>query len=114
VSNSPGNLIPLTVSCAAAPDCFVTVSRFSRTVPSRFGPGDYEDATIEATRDGGATWTEIAMPTVDGAPLATVFPLICPSPEGCIAVAATPRQEDLTGQREIISSLPATGNPHSG
>jgi photosystem II stability/assembly factor-like uncharacterized protein len=113
VSNSPGNRIPLTVSCAAALDCFVTVSRFSKTVPDASGPGGYEDATIEATRDGGATWTPIALPTVDGAALATVFPLSCPIPAGCIAVAATPRQENLTGQREIISSLPATGNPHS-
>jgi hypothetical protein len=114
VSSSPGRLIPMTVSCAAALDCFVTVSRFSKTVRSIFGPGGYEDATIEATRDAGATWTTIAMPTVDGVPLAEVFPLSCPSPAGCIAVAATPRQQDLTGRREIISSFPAAGNPQGG
>jgi len=110
VSNSAGSLSPLGVSCAAALDCFVTVSRFSKTVSNGFGRGSYEDAAIEATRNGGAAWTRIAIPTVSGAPLAMVFPLSCPSSAGCIAVAATPRQENRTGQREIISSFPAAGN----
>jgi photosystem II stability/assembly factor-like uncharacterized protein len=114
VSSSPGKLIPHSVSCAAKLDCFVAVSRFSKTVLSPFGRGGYEDATVEATRDEGVAWTTIALPTAAGAPLATVFPLSCPSPAGCIAVAATTRQENQTGQREIVSSFPAASSPVKG
>jgi photosystem II stability/assembly factor-like uncharacterized protein len=106
VSTSRG-ATPLSVSCAAALDCYVAVSDFSATAPGAFGRGGYEDATVEATRDGGATWTTIALPTVGGARLAEVFPLSCPSPVGCIAVAATPQQASgADGKREIISSFP--------
>lgn len=107
VSASPGNLVPLSVSCAAALDCFVAASDFSQTAPGATGPGGYQDATVEATHDGGATWTTIELPTMDGAPLAEVFPLSCPSQAGCIGVAATPRQANsVDSRREIISSFP--------
>ena len=106
---------PLTVSCAAALDCFVPVSDFSATAPGATAPGGYEDATIEATHDGGANWSTIALPEMDGTPLAEVYPLSCPGPAGCIAVAATPRQANgVDGQREIISSFPAASSPVTG
>jgi hypothetical protein len=114
VSTSPGSVIPLSVSCAAALDCFVAVSGFSQTVPDAAGPGGYEDATVEATHDGGGTWTTIELPTIAGAPLAEVFPLSCPSQAGCMGVAATPRQENgVDPQREIISSFPVASRPVS-
>jgi photosystem II stability/assembly factor-like uncharacterized protein len=109
VSTSP-NRTPASVSCAAALDCFVSVSEFSDTPP----PGSYQDATVEATRDGGATWTSIEPPTVAGGPLAVIFPLSCPSQAGCIGVAATPRQFNDVGGRDIISSFPAAGSPATG
>jgi photosystem II stability/assembly factor-like uncharacterized protein len=101
---------PLAVSCAAGLSCFVAVSRWSATVPGAFGPGGYERATIEVTHDGGAAWSKISLPAVGRTPLAEVFPLSCPSPAGCIAVAATPRQlNGVDPRREIISSFPAPG-----
>jgi hypothetical protein len=107
--------IPLFVSCAAAGDCFVAVSDYSASAPGPFGGGGYVDARIEATRDGGATWTTIALPEVDGAQLGEVYPLSCPSPAGCIGVAATPRQASgVNAQREIISSFPAASSPVTG
>ena len=114
VSTSPG-ATPLSVSCAAALDCFVAVSDFSQTVPSATGPGGVQDATVEVTHDGGATWTTIELPTVDGAPLAEVFALSCSSQAGCMGVAATPRQANgVDSRREIISSFPTASSPMTG
>ena len=99
----------LTVSCATALTCFVTVSRES----ANSGFAGYDRAIVEATQDGGGTWSTISLPTADGSPLAEVFPLSCPSQVGCIAVAATARQF-LGSQREIISSFPAAGRAATG
>jgi len=102
VARSPGHVIPLSVTCAAAGECFVSVSRISDSAAT----GGYQDAAVEVTRNGGATWTRIALPTVDGTRLAKVFPLSCPSAAGCIGVAATPRQAASPfDQRVIISSF---------
>jgi photosystem II stability/assembly factor-like uncharacterized protein len=118
VSTSPGTEIPLSVSCAAALDCFVSVSRLSAATQSSAGPGSYEDATIEATRNGGATWTTIALPAVGATQLAEVYPVSCPNQAGCVGVAATPQQANDAGpegsQREIISSFPAAGRAVTG
>jgi hypothetical protein len=106
---------PLSISCATALDCFMPVSDFSATAPDATGLGRYEDATIEATRNAGASWTTMTLPTVGGAQLALVYPLSCPSSTGCIGVAATPRQANgADGKREIISSFPAAGSPATG
>jgi photosystem II stability/assembly factor-like uncharacterized protein len=116
VSTSPGSVIPLSVSCATALDCFVAVSGYSQNAPDiTMGPGGYQDARIEATHDGGAAWTTIELPTVAGAPLAAVFPLSCPSQAGCIGLAATARQANgVDSRREIISSFPDAGSPATG
>jgi photosystem II stability/assembly factor-like uncharacterized protein len=103
VGTASGSITPLTVSCAVALDCFVAVSG---------GPGAYQDARIEATDDGGASWTTIGLPPVGGRPLAEVFPLSCPSQDGCVGVAATPQQANgADEQREIISSFPSQTTP---
>jgi hypothetical protein len=103
VGTASGSITPLTVSCAVALDCFVAVSA---------GLGAYQDAKIEATDDGGASWTTIGLPPVGGRPLAEVFPLSCPSQDGCIGVAATPQQANgADEQREIVSSLPSQTTP---
>lgn len=107
--------IPLSVSCAVALECFVAVSDFSPNVPSATGPGGYQDATVEVTRDGGASWSTIGLPTMAGAPLAEVFPLSCPSQAGCVGVAATLRQANgVDSRREIISSFPAASSQVTG
>jgi photosystem II stability/assembly factor-like uncharacterized protein len=103
VGTASGSITALTVSCAVALDCFVAASR---------GPGAYQDAKIEATDDGGASWTTIGLPPVGGRPLAEVFPLSCPSPDGCIGLAATPQQANgADSQREIVSSFPSPATP---
>jgi hypothetical protein len=116
VGTSPGSVIPLSVRCAAALDCTVAVSGYSQNAPgATMGPGGYQDARIEATHDGGVSWTTIGLPAVAGVPLAEVFPLSCPSQAGCIGLAATPRQANgVNGRREIISSFPAAGSPATG
>lgn len=111
VSTSPG-ATPLAVSCATALECFVAVSDFSQAVPDAMGPGGYQDATVEVTRDGGATWTTIGLPTMAGGALAEVFPLSCPSQAGCMGVAATSQQANgLDPRREIVSNFPPQATP---
>jgi photosystem II stability/assembly factor-like uncharacterized protein len=100
VARSPGHVIPLSVTCAAAGECFVSVSRISDNAAA----SGYQDAAVEVTRNGGATWTRIALPRVDGTRLAKVFPLSCPSAAGCIGVAATPRQAASAFDRRVIIS----------
>jgi photosystem II stability/assembly factor-like uncharacterized protein len=85
-----------TLSCATGLDCFISAS----------GIGG---AAIEATQDGGHTWQPVPLPAVGGHPLALVFPMSCPDPAGCVAVAATAAQFNGSGQKRIIISnlLPA-------
>jgi hypothetical protein len=106
--------IAISVSCATDEDCFVSAAGTTSS-------GGYDDPVIEATHDGGTTWAPLALPTVDGSPLALVFPLSCPVGDGCIGVGATPQEFDTpatsppTGwvgvgpKRVIISNLPAPG-----
>ncbi len=84
--------VGIEVSCATGRDCFVSAQ----------GTG----AAIEATHDGGRTWTAISLPTVNGDQIAIVYPISCPSPAGCIAVAATSSQFTSGSKRVIISNLP--------
>jgi photosystem II stability/assembly factor-like uncharacterized protein len=95
------------VSCPAAGVCFIALAESTGTSP----PG-YRQPAVEATRDDGRTWTALSLPAANGSPLAIVFPLSCPSAEGCLAVAATPRQfsgpgRGQIGNRVIISGFPA-------
>jgi photosystem II stability/assembly factor-like uncharacterized protein len=94
------------VSCPAAGVCFIALAESTGTSL----PG-YRQPAVEATRDDGRTWTALSLPTANGSPLAIVFPMSCPSAEGCIGVAATPRQfsgagRSQVGKRTIISSFP--------
>jgi hypothetical protein len=60
---------------------------------------------IEATTDGGATWTPLELPSVDGAPLGSVSPISCPSAGGCLGVGAVNGQPGSV----LLSSLPPAG-----
>jgi hypothetical protein len=86
---------PLDLSCPTSTDCFVsTVNNL----------GGYSDPIIENTTDGGATWTTLGLPTVNGTSLGSVYPLSCPTVDGCLGVAALPNQPSSL----LVSSLPGT------
>jgi len=92
------------LSCPAAGVCYLAFVENGRE--------DFVNPVIEATRDGGRTWTRLAVPTAGGSPLVVVDPLSCPTPAGCIAVAGTAAQYsgNPTGQAMIISNLTRAGN----
>ncbi len=98
------------LSCATGLDCFIAAA------DTTSGPVGYDHPVVEATYNGGSTWTTISLPTVGGSPLTIVFPLSCPSPAGCFGVAATAQEfaGSQIGGREIISSFPAPGRPAAG
>jgi hypothetical protein len=99
-STWPG--VATSLSCATGLDCFIAAAD---TTPGLAG---YDHPVVEATYNGGSTWTTISLPTVGGFPLVIVFPLSCPSPAGCFGVAATAQEfaGSQMGRREIISSFP--------
>jgi hypothetical protein len=76
--------IATSISCASGLDCYLAAASYTK--------GTYDDPVIEATHDGGSTWVPLSLPTVDGAPLALVYPLSCPVAAGCIGVGATPAE----------------------
>jgi hypothetical protein len=104
--------IAISLSCADGLNCFLSAADSTST-------GGYADPLIEATHDGGSSWTPITLPDVDGGPLALVFPLSCPVPAGCIGVGATPQEFNpprsaqppkpgslpVNGERVIVSNL---------
>ncbi len=102
----------VSVSCADPLDCFVSASGGTQQ--------GYASPVIEATHDGGTTWTSLSLPEVTDSPLVIVFPLSCPVAAGCIGVGATaqefsglrtPPQPGTTPpseQRVIISNLPSS------
>ena len=86
---------PLDLSCPTGTDCYVsTVNNI----------GGFSDPTVENTSDGGATWTTVGLPTVNGSSLGSVRPLSCPTVDGCLGVAALPTQSSSL----LVSSLPGT------
>ena len=100
----------VSVSCADPLDCFVSASGGTQQ--------GYSNLVIEATHDGGTTWTPLTLPKLSDSPLVIVYPLSCPVAAGCIGVGATaqefsgprtPPRPDSTPpseQRVIISNLP--------
>jgi photosystem II stability/assembly factor-like uncharacterized protein len=97
------------LSCATGLDCFIAAAD-----PAP-GPVGYDHPVVEATYNGGSTWTTISLPAVARSPLVIVFPLSCPSQAGCIGAAATAREfSGVQPGREIISSFPAPGQPLTG
>jgi len=91
------------VSCATSLDCYIALADADAT------PAGYHHPVVEATHDGGRTWTALSLPAAGGSPLAVVYPLSCPSAAGCIGVGATAQQlaGSGIGHRTYISSFPA-------
>ncbi len=85
---------PVDLSCPTGTDCYVsTVNNI----------GGFSDPIIENTTDGGAAWTTVGLPTVNGSSLGSVQPLSCPTVDGCLGVAALPDASPSL----LISSLPS-------
>jgi photosystem II stability/assembly factor-like uncharacterized protein len=103
--------VATSLSCATSLDCFIAAADSTAG-----GPVGYDHPTVEATYNGGSTWTTISLPAVGGSPLVIVFPLSCPTHAGCIGAAATAQQfaGSQIGQRKIISSFPVPGQPAAG
>jgi hypothetical protein len=93
--------IAVSVSCATGLDCFVSAANSTRS--------GYDDPVIEATHDGGVSWTPLALPTVGGSQLALVYPLDCPVAAGCIGVGATPAEFEPPRSLPTARSVPANG-----
>jgi hypothetical protein len=74
--------MPTTVSCANANDCWIAMSTYDAHSPA----GVYSQAAIEATYDGGTTWSSVALPTTTP-PIGDVVALSCPpSGDGCMGI----------------------------
>ena len=87
----------LSLSCATGTDCFVSTADASSS--------GYSNPVIEATTDGGATWTPLRLPEVSGSSLGSIQPLSCPSAAGCIGVGALPGEPTSV----LVSGLPVSG-----
>jgi photosystem II stability/assembly factor-like uncharacterized protein len=100
--------VAVSVSCATPQDCFISAAS-----PTQ---GGYGDPVIEATHDGGDTWAPLALPIVDGSPLALVYPLSCPATTGCIGVGATPKEFSRPPHPPSGAAPPSRGSipPTSG
>ena len=99
----PQNAVSL--SCATGTDCYLSVNNPDGSVQN--------PPVIEATHDGGSTWTALGLPEVDGGPLAIVYPLSCPVAAGCIGVGATPDEFSGPGSATIQSVKAAAVLLHS-
>jgi photosystem II stability/assembly factor-like uncharacterized protein len=89
------------MSCPAAGVCLIALADMVTS--------GWKHPVIEATHDDGRTWTALSLPRVNGAPLAIVSSLSCPGVDGCVAVAALPRQHALGKDARttvIMSSFP--------
>ncbi|HUZ39961.1 MAG TPA: hypothetical protein VMU68_01015 [Acidimicrobiales bacterium] len=74
--------MPTAVSCANANDCWIAMSTYDVHSPA----GAYSQPVIEATYDGGTTWSSVALPTATP-PIADVLTLSCPSSgDGCMGI----------------------------
>jgi len=74
--------MPTAVSCANANDCWIAMSTYDNHSPN----GVYSQAAIEATNDGGTTWSSVALPTTTP-PIGDVVALGCPqSGDGCMGI----------------------------
>ena len=104
---------PTAVNCANGSDCWVAMSEYDVHSPL----GGYSRPDIEMTRNGGATWSSIRLPSHQPA-IADVLPLSCPpSGNGCLAVGNLAdhmvlpknRNQPLSGPF-LLSSLPSPGS----
>lgn len=96
--------MPTAVACSTATDCWIAMSTYGG------GSAAYHDPLIEATTDGGVTWTPSALPAT--IPLADVISLSCPpTGDGCIGVGVgadhfDPQPNQPMSPPLLVSNLP--------
>jgi hypothetical protein len=74
--------MPTDVSCANADDCWIAMS----TYDAQNAAADYGQPAIEATSDGGTTWSSDGLPATTP-PISDVVALSCPpSGDGCMGI----------------------------
>jgi photosystem II stability/assembly factor-like uncharacterized protein len=89
--------MPTAVSCANGDDCWIAMS----TYDTHSAAGSYSAPGIEATNNGGATWSSITLPTAKP-PIADVLTLSCPpTGDGCMGIGNL--QDHM---------MPPSGPPH--
>jgi photosystem II stability/assembly factor-like uncharacterized protein len=102
--------VPTAIDCANGSDCWVAMSEYDVHSPL----GGYSRPNIEMTRNGGASWSSIRLPSHQPA-IADVLDLSCPpSGNGCLAVGNLAdhmvlpknRNQPLSGPL-LLSSLPS-------
>jgi hypothetical protein len=109
VSTSPAGWenMPTAVSCANANDCWIATS----TYDAQSAAGAYSRPVIEATSDGGSTWSSVALPAAQP-PIADVLTLSCPpSGDGCMGIGNlsdhfVPPASGVQSGPLVISNLP--------
>jgi len=96
--------MPTAVSCANADDCWIAMSTYNTDSAS----GAYSEPAIEATRDGGTTWSSVALPTAQP-PIADVLTLSCPpTGDGCMGIG------NLSDHFLLPSGTASPDHPQSG
>jgi photosystem II stability/assembly factor-like uncharacterized protein len=72
---------------------------------------------VFATEDGGQTWHSEQVPTIQGATLAVVGSITCPTVNGCLALANGPSSSSTLGQQLVLSNQgapPASSTAENG
>jgi hypothetical protein len=104
--------MPTALSCTNADDCWIATS----TYDAQNTADPYGQPVIEATGDGGATWSSDALPATTP-PISDVVALSCPpSGDGCMGIgilqqSIVPPASGVQSGPLVISNLPgATEN----
>jgi len=96
--------MPTAISCANANDCWIAMSTYDTHSPA----GVYSQPAIEATYDGGTTWSSVGLPTATP-PIADVLTLSCPpSGDGCMGIGNL-RDHMLLPSGTALPSQPQSG-----
>ena len=93
----PDGQIVTAVDCANGTNCSAAASRWAS--------GNYVDPIVYRSEDGARTWGRVKVPArADGARVATVVPLSCPSSRGCIGIAQTTSSSFHQGTKRVVVS----------
>lgn len=96
--------MPTAVSCANANDCWIAMSTYDAQSPA----GVYSQPAIEATYNGGTTWSSVGLPTATP-PIGDVVTLSCPPlGDGCMGIANL-RDHFLPPSESVPPSQPQSG-----
>jgi photosystem II stability/assembly factor-like uncharacterized protein len=102
------------ISCVTTSDCWASgaeplASSITTTASSQ--------GVVFATEVGGQTWHSEQVPTIQGATLAVVGSITCPTVNGCLVLANGPSSSSAFGQQLVLSNQgapPATSTGENG